>query len=208
MKIDIWSDYSCPFCYIGERKLALALEKTGMKEEVEIVFHSFELDPNAKKSYDESIYQLIAKKYGMSIEQAIAANNNIINAAKAVGLAFNFDKLQPTNTFDAHRLSHYAMDQGKLKAYTEAVMKSYFTDSLNISDFGVLTAIAGEVGLDRAEALRILESSAFTDEVRQDEDNAHSRQINGVPYFLFNGKESISGAQAVDTFVAVIEGLK
>lgn len=208
MKIEIWSDYSCPFCYIGERKLALALEKTGMKEEVEIVFHSFELDPNAKKSYDESIYQLIAKKYGMSIEQAIAANNNIINAAKAVGLAFNFDKLQPTNTFDAHRLSHYAKDQGKFKAYTEAVMKSYFTDSLNISDFGVLTAIAGEVGLDRAEALRILESSAFTDEVRQDEDNAHSRQINGVPYFLFNGKESISGAQAVDTFVAVIEGLK
>ncbi|WP_026394990.1 DsbA family oxidoreductase [Acetobacterium malicum] len=208
MKIEIWSDYSCPFCYIGERKLALALEKTGMKEAVEIVFHSFELDPNAKKSYDESIYQLIAKKYGMSMEQAIAANNNIINAAKAVGLAFNFDKLQPTNTFDAHRLSHYAKDQGKLKAYTEAVMKSYFTDSLNISDFGVLTAIAGEVGLDRAEALRILESSAFTDEVRQDEDNAHSRQINGVPYFLFNGKESISGAQAVDTFVAVIEGLK
>ncbi len=97
-----------------------------MKEEVEIVFHSFELDPNAKKSYDESIYQLIAKKYGMSIEQAIAANNNIINAAKAVGLAFNFDKLQPTNTFDAHRLSHYAKDQGKLKAYTEAVVEKLF----------------------------------------------------------------------------------
>jgi Predicted dithiol-disulfide isomerase involved in polyketide biosynthesis len=208
MKIEIWSDYSCPFCYIGERKLALALEKTGITEDVEIVFYSFELDPNAKKSYEENINQLLAKKYGMSIEQAIAANNNIINVAKEVGLEFNFDKLQPTNTFDAHRLSHYAKEKGKLMAYTEAVMKGYFTDSVNISDFDVLTTIAGEVGLDKTEALRILESSAFAKEVRQDQSNAHARQINGVPYFLFNGKEVINGAQSVDTFVAVIEELK
>jgi len=208
MKIEIWSDYSCPFCYIGERKLALALEKTGITEDVEIVFYSFELDPNAKKSYEENINQLLAKKYGMSIEQAIAANNNIINVAKEVDLEFNFDKLQPTNTFDAHRLSHYAKEKGKLMAYTEAVMKGYFTDSVNISDFDVLTTIAGEVGLDKTEALRILESSAFAKEVRQDESNAHARQINGVPYFLFNGKEVINGAQSVDTFVAVIEELK
>jgi predicted DsbA family dithiol-disulfide isomerase len=208
VKIEIWSDYGCPFCYIGERKLALALDKTGMKEDVEIVFHSFELDPNAKKSYDENINQLIAKKYGMSLEQATAANQNIINVAREFALEFNFEKLQPTNTFDAHRLSHYARKQGKQKAYTEAVMKGYFTDSLNISDFEVLTALAAGVGLDRAEALRILESSAFTEAVRQDESIAYSRQINGVPYFLFDGKEVINGAQSVDAFVAVIEGLK
>lgn len=208
MKVEIWSDYVCPFCYIGERKLAAALKKTGMQEAVEIIFHSFELDPNAKKSYDENMNQLIAKKYGMSMEQAIAANNNIINVAKEAGLVFNFANLKPTNTFDAHRLSHYAKEQGQLKAYTEAVMKSYFTDSLNISDFAVLTSIAEAVGLDRAKALGILESSAFADEVRQDEANAHSRQINGVPYFLFDGKESVNGAQAVETFVTVIEGLK
>jgi len=208
MKVEIWSDYGCPFCYIGEKKLALALEKTGMKEDTEIVFNSFELDPNAKKSYDENITQLMAKKYGMSMEQATAANNNIINAAKEVGLDFHFDTLKPTNTFDAHRLSHYAKDKGQLTAYTEAVMKGYFTDSLNISDFDVLTAIAVAVGLDKTEALSILESSAFAEEVRQDEANAHSRQINGVPYFLFNGKEAVNGAQPVETFVAVIKGLK
>jgi len=208
VKIEIWSDYVCPFCYIGERKLALALEKTGMTDEAEIVFHSFELDPNAKKSYDESITQLMAQKYGMSMEQAAAANNNIINVAKEVGLEFNFGTVKPTNTFDAHRLSHYAKDKGKLKAYTEAVMKSYFTDSLNISDFEVLTAIAVTVGLDSAEALSILESSAFAEEVRIDEAKAHSRKINGVPYFLFNGKEAVNGAQLVETFMAVIEGLK
>jgi len=208
MKVEIWSDYGCPFCYIGEKKLALALEKTGMKEDTKIIFNSFELDPNAKKSYDENITQLMAKKYGMSMEQATAANNNIINAAKEVGLDFHFDTLKPTNTFDAHRLSHYAKDKGQLTAYTEAVMKGYFTDSLNISDFDVLTAIAVAVGLDKTEALSILESSAFAEEVRQDEANAHSRQINGVPYFLFNGKEAVNGAQPVETFVAVIEGLK
>jgi len=90
VKVEIWSDYVCPFCYIGERKLALALEKTGMKEDVEVVFNSFELDPNAKKSYDENITQLMAKKYGLSSEQAAAANNNIIKTAKEVGLDFNF----------------------------------------------------------------------------------------------------------------------
>ncbi|OFV71986.1 DsbA family oxidoreductase [Acetobacterium wieringae] len=208
MKVEIWSDYVCPFCYIGERKLALALEKTGMTAAAEIVFNAYELDPNARKSYDENINQLIAKKYGMSLEQAIAANNNIINAAREVDLDFNFDKLQPTNTFDAHRLSHYAKDQGKQQAYTEAVMKSYFTEGLNISDFDVLTAIAGEVGLDQVEVLRILESSAYEKEVRQDEKNARSHQIHGVPYFLFNETTAVSGAQPVDTFVAVIEELK
>lgn len=208
MKVEIWSDYVCPFCYIGERKLALALEKTGMTAAAEIVFNAYELDPNARKSYVENINQLIAKKYGMSLEQAIAANNNIINAAREVDLDFNFDKLQPTNTFDAHRLSHYAKDQGKQQAYTEAVMKSYFTEGLNISDFDVLTAIAGEVGLDQVEVLRILESSAYEKEVRQDEKNARSRQIHGVPYFLFNETTAVSGAQPVDTFVAVIEELK
>ncbi|UYO61248.1 DsbA family oxidoreductase [Acetobacterium wieringae] len=208
MKVEIWSDYVCPFCYIGERKLALALEKTGMTAAAEIVFNAYELDPNARKSYVENINQLIAKKYGMSLEQAIAANNNIINAAREVDLDFNFDKLQPTNTFDAHRLSHYAKDQGKQQAYTEAVMKSYFTEGLNISDFDVLTAIAGEVGLDQVEVLRILESSAYEKEVRQDEENARSRHIHGVPYFLFNETTAVSGAQPVDTFVAVIEELK
>lgn len=178
MKVEIWSDYVSPFCYIGERKLELALEQTGMKEDVEIVFNSFELDPNAKKSYDDNINQLIAKKYGMSIEQATKANNNIIKAAKEVDLDYNFDDLKRTNTFDAHRLSHYAKEKGKSNEYTKAIMKSYFTHSLNISDFDVLASIAAEVGLNRAEALRILESSEFAMEVRQDESNAHSHKSN------------------------------
>jgi predicted DsbA family dithiol-disulfide isomerase len=205
MKIEIWSDYVCPFCYIGERKLEKAIEQTGMDKEVEIIFHSFELDPDAKKQYNESINQLIAKKYGIRIEQSIETNNNIIRAARQEGLEYKFDNLKPTNTFDAHRLSHYAKTEGKLKEYTEVVMRSYFTDSLNISDFDVLSSIAEEVGLNKEKALSVLSSSEFSTEVREDESNAFDRGINGVPYFLFDGKEVVSGAQPVEFFVRAIE---
>ncbi|WP_461206663.1 DsbA family oxidoreductase [Clostridium sp. DL1XJH146] len=208
MKIEIWSDYVCPFCYIGERKLELALEQTGMKEEVELVFNSFELDPNAKKRYDENINELMAKKYGISIEQATQFNNKNIRAAKQIGLDYNYDDLKRTNTFDAHRLSHYAKAEGKSWEYTEAVMRSYFIESLNISDFDVLASIAVEVGLDREKALSVLESSEFVEEVRKDESNAYTRKIDGVPYFLFDGKEAAYGAQPVDSFVNIIESLK
>lgn len=208
MKIEIWSDYVCPFCYIGERKLELALVQTGMEKDVDIIFNSFELDPNSRKHYDENINQLIAKKYGIPIERATQANDNIINAAKEVGLDFNFDNLKPTNTFDAHRLSHYAKAEGKLNDFTKAVMKSYFTDSLNISDFDVLISLAGQIGLDKEKTLRILESNAFSEQVRKDEANAYNRGISGVPYFLFENKEEVSGAQPVETFIKVIKGLK
>jgi predicted DsbA family dithiol-disulfide isomerase len=208
MKIEIWSDYVCPFCYLGERKLKKAIEKTGKNKEVDIIFHSFELDPNAKKQYSESINELLAKKYGMSIEQAKESNNNIIRAARQEGLDYRFDNLKPTNTFDAHRLSHYAKTEGKLNEYTEAVMRSYFTDSLNISDFGVLSQIAEEVGLNKEKALRILGSTEFSSEVREDEENAQELGISGVPYFLLNGKEIVSGAQPVEIFVKALEKAK
>lgn len=205
MKIEIWSDYVCPFCYIGERKLSKALELTKMKDKVEIVFHSFELNPHAKKEYDENINKLMADKYGMSLERAIEANKGIVESAQSVGLVFNFEDLQPTNTFDAHRVSHLARSEGKLIEFTEAVMRSYFTDSLNISDTSVLLKVAKEVGLSSSRVKEILDSKEFTDEVRQDEQKASQSNISGVPYFLFNGEEAISGAQAVEIFVDVIE---
>lgn len=207
MKIEIWSDYVCPFCYIGERKLEQALEQLDMKDDVEIIFNAFELDPNAAPSYEANINELIAKKYGMGLAQAKAANENIINAARGVGLNFNFDNLKPTNTFNAHRLSHYAKAEGKLKEYTEIVMKGYFADSMLISDHNTLADLAEKVGLNRDKSMEILSSDAFTEEVRQDETAAHKRGINGVPYFLFDGKEAVSGAQPVETFVQVMRNL-
>jgi len=207
MKIEIWSDYVCPFCYIGERKLKMALKETGLEDKVELIFNSYELNSDAEKHYDQNINQLIAEKYNVSLEQAKFNNENIIRTAKSVGLDFDFENLKPTNTFDAHRLSHYAKEEGKLEEFTEVVMRSYFTDSLNISETDVLISIAEEVGLDRERVLKILKSSDFSSEVRQDENNAYNRQVSGVPYFLFDGKETVYGAQPVETFVNVLKGL-
>lgn len=204
MKIEIWSDYVCPFCYIGERKLKEALKITN-KEDVEIIFKSFELNPESKEIYKESIDELISNKYGISLEQAKQSNERIVSTAKDVGLEFNFKDLKPTNTFKAHRLSNYAKTEGKLSEYTESVMESYFTKSLNISDKDVLVKIATDIGLEKVKVERLLNSDLYTKEVRSDEDKARELGISGVPYFIFNNKVSISGAQPVEQFIKVIE---
>lgn len=208
MKIEIWSDFVCPFCYIGKRRLEIALNKFEHKDEVELVFRSFELDPSSKKKFDENIHEIIAKKYGISVEQAKASNNQIIEQAKAVGLNYNFDDLIPTNTFDAHRLSHYAKTEGKMNELSERLLKAYFVDSLNISDYKLLADLAGEVGLNSEEALRVLESNKYGDEVRKDEESASKLRISGVPYFVFNNKYSVSGAQPAELFLEVLEKVK
>lgn len=207
MKVEIWSDYVCPFCYIGKRNLELALKQSGKDKDVDIIFRSFELDPNSQTHYDKNINKLMADKYGISLEKATATNERIIQSAKQVGLDYNFDDLKPTNTFDAHRLSHYAKAEDKLNDFTEVLMRSYFTDSLNISDSDVLALVAVEIGLDKEKALAILESSDFSEEVRKEESEGYNRGVNGVPYFLFDGKDAVSGAQPVETLVKVINGL-
>ena len=208
MKIEVWSDFVCPFCYIGKRKLENALNQFEYKDEIELIFRSFELDPNSKKKVDGNIHEIIAKKYGISVEQAKASNDQIIAQAKALGLNYNFEDLMPTNTFDAHRLSHYAKTEGKSNALSERILKAYFVDALNISDHETLANLAGEVGLDTEKALKVLESNQYEQEVRQDEENASRLRISGVPYFVFNDKYSVSGAQPTELFLEVLEKVK
>lgn len=208
LKIEIWSDYVCPFCYIGKRNLEQALKQSGMTDEVEIIFKSFELDPDAPKTYEGTIHELIANKYGMSVESATENNNRLVLSAMEAGLIFNFDDLKPTNTFDAHRLSYYAKENGKLSEFNEAVMRSYFTEGLNISDQETLSNLAAEVGLDKEEAKRILTSSDYSNEVRESESDARSKGIDGVPYFIFDGKETLYGAQPVNKFIDVMTSVK
>lgn len=205
MKIEIWSDFVCPFCYIGKRRLEVALEKFEHKEEVELIFRSFELDPTAKKIYDETLHEIIAKKYGISVEQAKASNKQIIEQAKSLGLNYNFDDIIPTNTFDAHKLSHYAKTEGKMKELSERLLKAYFVESLNISDYEVLANLASEIGLDRNKALSVLESDDYAKDVRKDEERAATLRITGVPYFIFNNKYAVSGAQPPELFLEVLE---
>ncbi|MFA9378709.1 MAG: DsbA family oxidoreductase [Lachnotalea sp.] len=205
MKIEIWSDYACPFCYIGKRKLELAIQQASIKEPIEIEFKSFELNPDSPKEYKENIHEIIASKYGIPVEEARATNDRIISMAKEVGLNYNFDDLKPTNTFDAHRLSHYAKAEGKNKEYSEAVLKSYFVESNLISNHEVLADLAESIGLDKQKALAILSSDQYAKEVREDEKKAHELRVDSVPYFLFNGTKAISGALPVESFLEVFQ---
>lgn len=208
MKIEVWSDFMCPFCYIGKRRLEIALNKFEHRNEVELVFRSFELDPTSQKKFDENIHEIIAKKYGISVEQAEASNNQIVKQAKAIGLDYNFDNLIPTNTFDAHRLTHYAKTEGKMNELAERILKAYFIDSLNISDYEVLADLADEVGINSDKALQVLESDEYGVEVRKDEESASKLKISGVPYFLFNNKYAVSGAQQPELFLEILEKVR
>jgi len=206
MKIEIWSDYVCPFCYIGKRKLELALKEVSLAEEVTLIFKSFELAPETANDYNGTIHQYIANKYNMKLDEAVQMNSRIIHMAAEVGLAYDFDKLQLSGSFDAHRLSHYAKENGKLEAYTEKVMYSYFTASKNIAKAEVLIEIIKEIGLDEAVAHDILMSDLYTEEVRRDEFEARGKGITSVPYFIFNDQYTVSGAQSIDVFKSVLTG--
>ena len=205
MKIEIWSDYACPYCYIGKKQLEKALDALDMKDAVEIVFKSFELDPNAPLQYNENIYEIISKKYGISLEQSKAANQQIAIMGKQVGIEYNFDDLKPGNTFDAHRLAHYAMAEGKMTEYSEAVLRAYFVESQRISNKEVLGQIAEAVGLNADEALKVLSSEAYKDAVRNDEAEARQLNVTSVPFFVIDRKLAVSGAQPAENFIEAIK---
>ncbi|MBY0123025.1 DsbA family oxidoreductase [Bacillus sp. S/N-304-OC-R1] len=206
MKIQVWSDFVCPFCYIGKRRLEQAIAHFPHKDQVEVEFKSFELDPNSSKYNGKSINEILAAKYGMSIEQAKQANEGVGSQAASVGLNFNFDGMKPGNTFDAHRLAKFAKEKGKEAVITEKLLYAYFTESKDIGDEEVLADIAAAVGIDRGEALNILQDkNALANDVRIDEAIAQQYGIRGVPYFIINNKYAISGAQAPETFMGALQ---
>ncbi|AIQ56815.1 DsbA family oxidoreductase [Paenibacillus borealis] len=205
MRIDIWSDYACPFCYIGKRRLEHALSQFPDRDKVEVVFRSFQLDPNARTDETRDIHEILAAKYGMTRDKAKATNAQLAEQAQGVGLEFNFDTVQSTNTFDGHRLSHFAATKGKAPQMTERLLRAYFTDSLNLGDRKVLAELAAEVGLDQAEVTAVLESDAYRDQVNADIDAARLLNITGVPFFVFNNKYAVSGAQPGPVFTEVLD---
>jgi predicted DsbA family dithiol-disulfide isomerase len=206
MKIDVWMDFICPFCYMGKHHLEQALAQFPYKDKVEIEYKSFELDPDQPLYSGKNIYQLLADKYKMSIEEAISANERIGKQATKVGLNFYFDEMKPTNTFDAHRLAKYAKTVNKEKQLTEKIFHGYFTEAKLISDHGTLTEIAVAEGLDRNTVNAVLEdSSRYANEVRSDEALARKYGITGVPFFLINEKYAVSGAQPIEVILDALQ---
>ncbi|ASK61425.1 disulfide bond formation protein DsbA [Virgibacillus phasianinus] len=205
MKIDVYSDFVCPFCYIGKRRLEIALEQFSNKDKVAITYKSYELDPNAEKNPDKNIHELLAGKYNMSVEKAKQSNENLAKQAEEVGLTYHFDTMKHTNTFDAHRLAKFAEVQGKGKEMTERLLHAYFTESLHLADFATLCKLASEVGLDLNAARDVLESNKYAKAVKGDETEAQEIGVQGVPFFVFNEKYAVSGAQPPEVFAEVLE---
>lgn len=205
MKIEIWADVACPFCYLGKRRFDNALARFPHRDEVEVVYRSFELDPGAAKSVPYDVYDMLSRKYGMSREQAIANNANLSRQAATEGLDFAFDDLKLSNTFDAHRLRHYAGQLGKGGEVAEKLYRAYFSDGLNVSDHDTLAGLAEEAGLDRADTLTVLAGDRYADDVRQEEADARSLGIRGVPYYAFDRQFAVSGAQSEETFLRALQ---
>lgn len=205
MEIAIWSDYVCPFCYIGKRRLEQALEKSGFASQANIVLKSYQLDASIPEVVEESIYESLARKYGTSEDQAKSMTANVVEQAKTVGLDYNFDQLRSANTARAHRLVKWADTQGKGNALGERLLKAYFIEARNINDKDVLIQLAEEMGLDASGASDVVNSNQFFPEIQIDQTEAAQIGIRGVPFFVLNNKYAISGAQPEEVFIEAIE---
>lgn len=206
LHVDIWSDIACPWCYVGKRRLEQALKEFPHADQVNVVWHAFELDPSAPKERDPSLShaERLAKKYGMSVAQASQRTEQLRRIAEAEGLAFDFEHIRSGNTFDAHRLIRLARDRGLQLAAEERFFKAYLEEGALMSDHATLARLAAEVGLDAGEVADVLASDQYAEAVRADERQAHQLGISGVPCFVLDGRFAVSGAQSSQVLLSAL----
>jgi predicted DsbA family dithiol-disulfide isomerase len=201
MKIDIWSDIRCPFCYIGKKKFEKALSQFEHKDKVEVEWHSFELDPQAITIPGKNAIEYLAEIKGQSKEWAVEMTRYVADTAAESGLHFDFEQQVVANSFNGHRLIQLAKSLGLADQAEESLFAAHLSQGKNIDDRETLIQIGTSIGIDRESVSQMLGSDTFTDEVRYDENTAKSIGINGVPFFIFNQKYTISGAQPPETFL-------
>jgi predicted DsbA family dithiol-disulfide isomerase len=204
MDVEIWSDVVCPWCYIGKRRFEHALAEFEHRDDVSVTWRSFQLDPNAPATSEGDPVERLAAKYGMSRATAEAAQARVTANAATEGLEFQLDRARSGNTFDAHRLIHYAHSVGKQDALKERLMAAYFVEGAAIGDHVVLSRLAAEVGLDETGVRAILDGDTFAGEVRHDELEARQLGITGVPFFVLDRAYGVSGAQPSDMILAAL----
>lgn len=200
MKVEIWSDVVCPWCYIGKRRFEKALSTFAHKDRLEIEWKSYQLDPQMETDTSLNIHQYLADKKGMTLAQAKAMGNNVTEVAAKEGLSYDFSKTIPVNTIKAHRLMHYAATVQKQGETKEALLHAYFTTGKNLDDTPTLVEIAKTIGLDEAEVRKVLDSEAYRDAVQADIQEGVQLGLKGVPFFVFDRKYAISGAQQSKVF--------
>lgn len=205
MKVDIFSDVACPWCYIGKRRFESALDSFEGKDQVEITWHSYQLDPTAPQVSDVKMNDLLAKKYGMSVQQAAAANNRVSTLAAGEGLDYHLENTKYGNTFDAHRLLHLAGERGVQGEVKERFFRAYFSEGEALGDIETLVRLVSEVGIDPEEARAVLAGNEYADAVREDIEEAREIGIQGVPFFILDEKYGISGAQSTELFKQALD---
>jgi predicted DsbA family dithiol-disulfide isomerase len=205
MNVEIWSDVVCPWCYLGKRRFERALASFGHPDEVTVTYRSFELDPNAAAERTGTNAEHLAAKYGMTVAQAEQADRQMTERAAADGLEFRMDIIRGGNTFDAHRLLHLANDHGLQAEMKERLMRATFTEGLPIADRSTLVRLATEVGLPAAEVQAVLDGDGYADAVRADERQAARYGINGVPFFVADGKYAVNGAQPPEVLLQFLQ---
>ena len=205
MKLEIWSDIACPWCWVGKRRFERALANFPERDSLEVTWRSFELDPGAPKVQAGSQAELLAKKYRVPLERAREMNANMAAQGAKEGIDFDFDRVRMGSTFDAHRLIHFAAEHERRSEMVERLFRAYFTEGASLGDPQVLAGLAADVGLDGGAALEALESGAFADAVRADEARAQAFGISGVPFFAIDERYGISGAQPPEVILGALE---
>ena len=204
LKVEIWSDVVCPFCYIGKREFERALAEFEHRDSVEVVWRSFELDPEAPPRSEHDMYGMLVAKYGGTRADAQARVQGVVDRARTVGWEYAMDKAVIGSSFDAHRVLQYAKTVAKGNAMKERLFKAYFTEGAHLADVPTLIRLASEVGLDGAAVAEMLTTIAFTDAVRKDEAEARQLGVRGVPFFALDRKFAVSGAQQSDAFLGAL----
>lgn len=205
MKIEIWSDVYCPFCYMGETVLKQALAKYPEAKDIELEFKSFELDPTIPQGTSYPVIDYVAKKYGFSRQQSEDNSRNIELRAKQLGVDLDFSTVIVANTFDAHRLIQFAQDKGAALPMVERLFKAQFQDGLDVGNREVLAQLASEVGFNAQEVLDMLESKQYMAQVKVQAQEGVELGVRSVPFFIFDRKVAVSGAQPENVFEDAIE---
>jgi predicted DsbA family dithiol-disulfide isomerase len=200
MRVDIWSDVVCPWCWLGKARFEKALASFPQRDQVEVVFRSFELDPRAPKDLDVSANEMLAKKYGIGPAQIATMHERLQSLAAAEGLAFDFQASRMANTFDAHQVIHLGRSHGKQAATADRLFRAQFQEGARVGDRAELVRLGTDAGLDAAEVRSALEEQRFAAAVREDLDQARALGISGVPFYVLDGALGVSGAQSVEVF--------
>jgi predicted DsbA family dithiol-disulfide isomerase len=204
MKVEVWSDVVCPWCYIGKRRLEKALAQYEHAADVEVIWHSFQLDPTQVRGENAPTIQMLSRKLGVPMAEATAMNDRVTGLAAEEGLTYHLDRALTANTFDAHRLTHFAATHGLADELHERLFRAALTDGEAVDDAGTLVRLATEVGLPADGAREVLTTAAYADAVREDIRQARALGANGVPFFVFDRTYGISGAQPLETFLATL----